>query len=64
MSGRRGRTSLFEAELAEQWKLATVARRAAEAAGDCWLVELMTGRLEDLREIIDRELRTPSAVRG
>jgi hypothetical protein len=46
--------SSFLAEVREQWREATRIRHDAEAAGDGWLSELMTGRLEDLRELVAR----------
>jgi hypothetical protein len=44
----------FLNEVKAQWREAIQARRDAEAAGDGWLAELMTGRLEDLRELVAR----------
>jgi hypothetical protein len=46
------RKSLFQAELFDQWRAALAAQREAEAAGDGWLAELMSGRLEDLRGLV------------
>jgi hypothetical protein len=46
------RISSFHAEVLEQWRAAVLAQRAAAAAGDAWLAELMAGRLEDLRDLV------------
>jgi hypothetical protein len=42
----------FQDEITAQWRLALAAIKEAEAAGDAWLAELFTGRLDDLCELV------------
>jgi hypothetical protein len=46
--------SAFLTEVRDQWREAIRIRRDAEAEGDSWLVELMNGRLEDLKDHVAR----------
>jgi hypothetical protein len=52
MATTTARISAFQAEILLQWRAAVAAQRAAAAAGDSWLAELMAGRLEDLRDLV------------
>jgi hypothetical protein len=52
MATTTARISAFQAEILLQWRAALAAQRAAAAAGDSWLAELMAGRLEDLRDLV------------
>jgi hypothetical protein len=46
------RTSYFLEEIKSQWQATIAARCEALLAGDTWLAELLSGRLDDLRDLV------------